>query len=112
MKRLPASKAGYPGKYLSKERESCFKGWRLWAAFGDWRPTRVSDLEKRSAFATVYRHFKEKFEWEGNQGFYKRLEFVRQSLDFETRTREAQEGRGKQSELLDKILAEDRVLIL
>jgi len=81
VKRIPASKAGYMGKYLSKERPPCFKGWRLWAAFGKkWEWTKVSDLERDSAFARVYRHFSDFFGWEGNRGFSKRSELVAQAI--------------------------------
>lgn len=81
VERIPASKAGYLGKYLSKERPPCFKGWRLWAAFGkDWDWTKVGHLEKYSAFSRVYRHLKSACGWEGNQGFFQRADSVLQAV--------------------------------
>jgi hypothetical protein len=54
VKRIPAAKANYLGKYLSKEhRAHCFKGWRLWAAFGKWHSTKVRDVEFRSQFKVM-----------------------------------------------------------
>ena len=45
VKRIPANKASYMGKYLTKEhRAACFKGWRLWAAFGRWDWTKVKNV--------------------------------------------------------------------
>ena len=56
VKRIPAAKAGYLGKYLSKEhRAPCFKGWRLWAAFGVWDRTKTKDVEFTSDFARCLR---------------------------------------------------------
>jgi hypothetical protein len=56
VKRIPASKAAYLGKYLSKEhRWPCFKGWRLWAAFGPWDWTRVKDVEFTSDYSKIVR---------------------------------------------------------
>ena len=43
-------------KYLTKEgRAPCLKGWRLWAAFGPWKWTRVKDLKFDSEFSTIIR---------------------------------------------------------
>lgn len=113
VKRIPASKAGYLGKYLSKERPPCFKRWRLWATFGkEWSPTKVADLEKRSAFGTVYRHFAEAHEWEGKRGFFKRLATVNRALNFQIRTAKAQESAGRSTELREKLLADGRVRLL
>jgi hypothetical protein len=56
VKRIPGEKAGYLGKYLSKEhRAPCFKGWRLWAAFGAWEWTRVKNVEFQSEYALILR---------------------------------------------------------
>lgn len=112
VKRIPASKVGYLGKYLSKERPACFKRWRLWAAFGnDWSATKVGDLERRSAFTTVYQHFKRKFKWEGNKGFFKRMAFVSDSIDFEIRIAEKQRKGGRPTELGRKLAENGRVVI-
>ena len=35
VRRADAQAARYLAKYLSKDREPCFKRWRLWAGFGD-----------------------------------------------------------------------------
>ncbi len=56
VKRIPSEKAGYLGKYLTKEnRAACFKGWRLWAAFGPWSWTTVKEVEFRAEYANVLR---------------------------------------------------------
>jgi hypothetical protein len=113
VQRIPATKAGYLGKYLSKERPECFKRWRLWAAFGkDWTATKVGNLEKRSAFSTVYHHFKEKFEWEGNTGFYHRMKMVQRALDFEIRTASTQAASGRPTQIREKLLADGSVILL
>jgi len=113
VKRIPATKAGYLGKYLSKERPECFKRWRLWAAFGkDWTATKVGNLEKRSAFSTVYRHFKDKFNWEGKRGFYLRMKTVQGALDYEITMASKQAARNTATQLREKLLADGRVLLL
>ena len=67
---MPAEHARYLAKYLSKERPSCLKRWRLWAAFGEgWEPTKVKDLIKESLFSTVYRACKEWQGWTGKGQF-------------------------------------------
>ncbi len=54
--RIPAEKALYMGKYLSKEdRAPCLKGWRLWAAFGPWESTKVKDVQFESEFGKIIR---------------------------------------------------------
>lgn len=112
VKRIPATKAGYLGKYLSKERPECFKRWRLWAAFGkDWTSTKVGNLEKRSAFSTVYHHFKDKFNWEGNRGFFHRMAMVNATLNFEIRTAEAQRISGRATEVRAKLLEGGSLLL-
>ncbi len=56
VKMIPAEGASYLGKYLTKEgRAPCLKGWRLWAAFGPWKWTRVKDLKFDSEFSTIIR---------------------------------------------------------
>lgn len=81
VQRIPATKAGYLGKYLSKERPPCLKGWRLWAAFGtDWSWTKLGHLEKDSAFTRVYQYFKETRGWNGNREFRFRTNAVREAI--------------------------------
>lgn len=56
--RIPAAKAGYLAKYLSKEREPCLKGWRLWAGFGkNWEWVKVKHVEVDSVFSRTFRTF-------------------------------------------------------
>lgn len=113
LKRIPATKATYLGKYLSKERPPCFKRWRLWAAFGkEWSPTKVADLEKRSAFGTAYRYFAITHGWFGNRGFLKRVKTVNRALDFQIRTAASQAKARRPTELREKLLADGRVLLL
>ena len=73
---IPTDRAGYLGKYLSKERPECLKRWRLWAGFGNWDWTKVKDLVFDSNFCTLYRACKERFGWIGNRGFFNRLKLV------------------------------------
>lgn len=81
VERIPGSKAGYLGKYLSKERPPCLQRWRLWAAFGtDWTWTKLGNLEKNSAFTRVYHHFREERGWFGNRQFYFRSDSVRMAI--------------------------------
>ena len=74
--RIPNERAGYLAKYLSKDRPPCFKGWRLWAGFGEWDWTRVKDLICDSAFSRIYRACKEWLSWTGKRGFFDRMRFV------------------------------------
>jgi hypothetical protein len=74
--RIPIERAGYLAKYLSKERPPCFKGWRLWAGFGEWEWTRVADLIFESRFSRIYRACKEWLGWTGNGGFFDRMKLV------------------------------------
>ena len=56
VKPIRAEGATYLGKYLTKEgRPPCFKGWRLWAAFGPWESTKVKDLRFESEFSDIIR---------------------------------------------------------
>jgi hypothetical protein len=73
---IPIERAGYLGKYLSKERPRCLKRWRLWAGFGDWKWTRIKDLVISSRFSTIYRACKEWLGWTGRRGFFDRMRFV------------------------------------
>lgn len=112
VKRIPAHKAGYLGKYLSKERPECFKRWRLWAAFGkDWTWTKVGNLEKSSTFCRSYRAFRDRLGWKGNKGFFKRAEIVRGFVESIVGSdEEIREGWAK-GELRDAIIPPDVVLI-
>jgi hypothetical protein len=74
--RIPADRAGYLGKYLSKERPDCFKSWRLWAGFGQWKWTKVKDVVFESLFSRIYRACKEWQAWTGNRNFVQRLLLV------------------------------------
>ena len=74
---IPTDRAGYLGKYLSKERPDCLKGWRLWAGFGDWDWTKVKDVAFQSLFSTIYGACKEWMNWKGNRGFFERMKLVR-----------------------------------
>ncbi|NRB76675.1 MAG: hypothetical protein HRU46_20125 [Verrucomicrobiales bacterium] len=112
VKRIPASKAGYLGKYLSKERPPCFQGWRLWAAFGkDWVPSKVKDIEVRNSFTRAYHHLKEKLEWDHDLNFFRRIDFVRNAIDFQILSGENQRMRGKPSELRLALLADGASVI-
>ena len=74
--RIPAEKAAYLAKYLSKERAECLKGWRLWAGFGKWEWTKVKDVLLDSPFSNIYRACKEWLHWAGNKDFFARTRFV------------------------------------
>ena len=76
VKRIPAEKAEYLAKYLSKDRPECLKGWRLWAGFGNWEWTKVKDVVFDSPFSRIYRACKEWLHWTGNKDFYARSRFV------------------------------------
>ena len=113
VQRMRKSEAGYLGKYLSKDRPPCFKGWRLWAAFGcDWDWTKVSNLQKNSAFSRVYRYFKEVFDWHGNQGFFNRMEKVSGALQWEITSSASARSRTNQSDLQKAIYEGGSVVIL
>ncbi len=71
VKRIPAEKALYMGKYLTKEdRAPCLKGWRLWAAFGAWESTKVKDVKFESEFNKIIRHL---IATNGRLSYFKRL---------------------------------------
>jgi hypothetical protein len=74
--RIPPERACYLAKYLSKQRPECFKGWRLWAGFGEWEWTKVKDVVFDSLFCRVYRACKEAFSWTGNKNFRDRMRLV------------------------------------
>jgi len=76
VERIPAEKAAYLAKYLSKERPECLKSWRLWAAFGKWDWTKVKDIILDSPFSRIYRACKEWLHWTGNKDFFARARFV------------------------------------
>jgi len=91
--RIPPERAGYLAKYLSKQRPECFKGWRLWAGFGEWEWTKVKDVVFDSLFCRIYRACKEAFSWTGNKNFRDRMRLVRW-LELRTITEGWQEGLG------------------
>lgn len=74
--KIPAERASYLAKYLSKKRPECLKGWRLWAAFGNWEWTRVKDVVFDSLFSRIYRACKEQFGWTGREDFFSRRRIV------------------------------------
>ena len=76
VQRIPADRASYLGKYLSKERPECLKSWRLWAGFGAWEWTKVKDVVSDSLFCRIYRSCKEWLGWTGNKNFLDRFRFV------------------------------------
>jgi len=76
VKRIPAERASYLAKYLSKDRPECLKGWRLWAGFGAWEWTKVKDVIFDSPFSRIYRACKAWLNWTGNNHFIDRFRFV------------------------------------
>jgi hypothetical protein len=60
IKPIPPERAGYLGKYLRKQgRPLCFKGTRMWAAFGGCDHTRVKDVTIESNWTRAYTFLKE-----------------------------------------------------
>lgn len=52
---IPPERAGYLAKYLSKAgRADCFKGVRMWAAFGGQPHTKVKDISVESNWSETY----------------------------------------------------------
>jgi hypothetical protein len=84
--RIPPERASYLAKYLSKQRPECFKGWRLWAGFGEWEWTKVKDIVFDSFLCRIYRACKEAFSWTGNKNFRDRMRLV-QWLEVRTITK-------------------------
>jgi len=82
--RISSERAAYLAKYLSKERPSCFKRWRLWAGFGKWEHTMVKDIELDSPKSRIYKNCQSLFGWKGNRNMPERMQLVetlyRQSL--------------------------------
>jgi len=76
VKRIPAERAAYLAKYLSKDRAECLKSWRLWAGFGPWDWTKVKDAVSDSPFSRIYRACQEWLHWTGNKEFFARTRFV------------------------------------
>ncbi len=76
VQRIPSERAKYLAKYLGKDREPCMKRWRLWAGFGEWERTLVSNIELDSPRARIYRNMKEIFKWKGNRYFTERMQIV------------------------------------
>ena len=59
VKPIPAVSAGYLGKYLVKAgRSDCFKGARMWAAFGGCEHTKVKDVTIDSHWTQTYAFLK------------------------------------------------------
>lgn len=54
VKQIPSDKVLYIAKYLEKARPEAFKGWRLWASFGEYAKTRVLDVLVDTPFTRVY----------------------------------------------------------
>src|SRR5438477_88637 len=81
VKRAQPEKAGYLGKYLSKQRPECLKGWRLWAGFGaGWQWTKGKDLIRETLLSQIYRACKEWKNWQGRAEFFQRMSLVRQIM--------------------------------
>lgn len=75
---LPGRHAGYLCKHLDAKRPACFKGWRIWAAFGKgWKPTRSRDIVKDSLFSRCYRACKEWKGWLGKANVAGRMAMAR-----------------------------------
>jgi hypothetical protein len=56
---IAADRAGYAGKYLRKSgRPDCFKGVRMWAAFGGMEHTKVKDVDIESSWTRAYQFLK------------------------------------------------------
>jgi len=91
--RIPPERASYLAKYLSKQRPECFKGWRLWAGFGEWEWTKFKDVVFDSLFCRIYRACKEAFSWKGNNEFRNRMRLV-QWLEIRTITEGWKDGLG------------------
>jgi hypothetical protein len=83
--RMAVEKAAYLAKYLTKDREPCFKGWRLWAGFGEWDWSRVKDILFETPRGAIYQACKTWLGWKGNHDFRSRMETVeflyRQTLE-------------------------------
>jgi hypothetical protein len=78
---MPSEHVSYLAKYLSKERPECFHRWRLWAGFGKgWEWTKVKDIIRETLFSRVYQACKEWKGWEGRNGFFERMNFVRRLM--------------------------------
>ena len=68
--------SSYLARYLSKDRPTCLKGWRLWAGFGRWEWTRVKDVVFDSMSSRIYRACREAYAWKGNKNFFQRMRLV------------------------------------
>lgn len=78
VKRVPsAAAAKYCAKGLYRKANGFAKGWRLWAAFGEWVSTKVKDVVFDTPFRRVYLACKEWLGWEGNYGFFQKMRIVR-----------------------------------
>lgn len=74
--RANAEAAKYLAKYLSKEREKCFKGWRLWAGFGKWDWSRVREIFVESPQGVIWAACAEALHWKGNRRFLENRRMV------------------------------------
>ena len=70
VKPIPASDAGYLGKYLVKAgRADCFKGVRMWAAFGGFEHSKVKDVTIDSHWTQTYAFLKSTVLFTGGMTF-------------------------------------------
>lgn len=78
VERAEPSIAPYLGKYLSKDREKCLKGWRLWAALDSksYAHTRVADVIIESLLSSVWAATTAAFRWKGNKQFHRKRSIV------------------------------------
>jgi hypothetical protein len=76
--RIPVERGQYLAKYLSKNRESCLKSWRLWAGFGKWDWSRVKEILIESPRGAIYRFCQRTLRLTGNRGFQLRIMLVEQ----------------------------------
>lgn len=76
VKKANAMAGKYLAKYLSKEREPCFKGWRLWAGFGKWNWSRVKDVIVETPRKVIWAACKQALSWKGNRNFHERRAWV------------------------------------
>jgi len=68
--------AKYLAKYLSKDREPCLKGWRLWAGFGKWDWSRVKDIFVETPKRVIWDACATALQWKGNRGFLEKRSLV------------------------------------
>jgi hypothetical protein len=78
VEKAKASIGPYLGKYLSKPRPECLKGWRMWAALDakSYNHTRVADVILECLFSSVWQAATRCFGWKGNGKFAIRKSMV------------------------------------